>query len=86
MTDCVADTVDYGIVHQIVRRIGEEERFHLLEALAEQIASAVLQVPGVAGIRLCVRKHRPPLPGVVSYAAVNIERRASESADGLPLP
>jgi dihydroneopterin aldolase len=78
-TDCVADTVDYGLAHRIVRRIGEEERFHLLEALAERIASALLELPGVHGVRLCVRKHRPPLPGIVAYAAVSIERRAKEA-------
>jgi dihydroneopterin aldolase len=81
-TDHVADTVDYGIVHQIIRKIGEEERFQLLEALAERIAGEILQLSGVEGVRLCVRKHRPPLPGVVDYAAVLIERRIGDSSKG----
>lgn len=75
-TDSVKDTVDYGKIHRLIREIGEGERFRLLEALAHRLAEAILQVDRVKGVRVRVHKHRPPLPGVVAYAAVEIERRA----------
>ena len=74
-TDAVRDTVDYGEVHRLIREIGEGERFRLLEALAHRLAGAILEIRGIEGVRLRVLKHRPPLPGVVAYAAVEIERR-----------
>ena len=73
-TDRLADTLDYGEAHRLVREIGETERFRLLEALAERMASALLALPNVRSVRLRVRKHRPPLPGVVACAAVEITR------------
>ena len=74
LSDNVNDTVDYGKIHRLIREIGEGERFRLLEALAHRLASAILEVNGVENVRLHVLKHRPPLPGVVAYAAVEIER------------
>ena len=74
-SDSVRDTVDYGEIHRLIRQIGEGERFRLLEALAHRLAAAILEVSGVTEVRLKVLKHRPPLPGVVAYAAVEIERR-----------
>ena len=73
-TDRVEDTVDYGEIHRIVIETGEGQRYHLLEALAERLAERILEVPGVARVRLAVRKHHPPLPGTVRCAAVRIER------------
>jgi len=75
-TDRVEDTIDYGVVHRIVRQIGEGEPYRLLEALADRLATALLDLQGVQCVRLTVRKHHPPLPGIVAYAAVTIERRA----------
>jgi dihydroneopterin aldolase len=73
-SDSVRDTVVYGEIHRLVREIGEGERFRLLEALAHRLAGAILEVRGVERVRLRVMKHRPPLHGVVAYAAVEIER------------
>ena len=41
-SDALADTLDYGALAEAVVRIVEQERFALLERLAERIAEAVL--------------------------------------------
>ena len=67
-------TVNYAHVYRAVQRIVEEERFALIETLAEHIAIQIGGQFAPSGIRVCVRKPHAPIKGVLDYVAVEIER------------
>jgi dihydroneopterin aldolase len=67
-------TINYAQVYRAVKRIVEEERFALLETLAETIATHLGQHFAPESVRVCVRKPHVPIKGVLDYVAVDIER------------
>jgi dihydroneopterin aldolase len=73
--DDLGRTVDYGAVFALAREVVEGPHVALLEGLAERIASGVLAAhPRVAAVTVRVRKMRPPLPGGLAWAGVEIRR------------
>ena len=72
--DDLAATVDYGGVYALVVEVGMREQFRLLEALAERIASAVLEQFRVQQVTVRAAKPSPPLPGIVGSVSVEITR------------
>lgn len=73
-SDDVADTVDYRAIRDHAVDIVEKSPHELLESLAEELATMVLGIDGVAGVRVRVDK-----PGALRFAdsvAVEIERAA----------
>jgi dihydroneopterin aldolase len=74
LRDDLHQTINYAHVYRAVKRIVEEERFALIEALAETIASHLGRQFGPDAIRVCVRKPHAPVKGVLDYVAVEIER------------
>lgn len=81
-SDALEDALDYGPVVALAARVVAEERFTLLEALAEAVASAVLADERVRAVRVGVRKLRPPLPVDVASVGVRIERRREHAGGG----
>ncbi len=80
--DDIADTVSYSAVYQLVRRIVEGEPRNLIEAVAEEIAAAILlEHPPIERVTVTVRKPEVPMKGAMLDAAgVRISRaRAVES-------
>ena len=67
-------TINYAQVYKAVKRVVEEERFALIETLAETIATQVGQHFAPDSVRVCVRKPHAPIKGVLDYVAVEIER------------
>ncbi len=76
ISDAVEETIDYTEAFEIVQETGQSEQFHLLEALAEEISKRLLTAfPNrLEKVRVTVKKLRPPLPGILQYSAVEIER------------
>jgi dihydroneopterin aldolase len=74
LQDDLHRTINYAHVYRAVKRIVEEERFALIETLAETIATHVGQHFAPASVRVCVRKPHAPLKGVLDHVAVEIER------------
>ncbi len=76
-SDDLAQTVDYGQVHQRVREIVEGEPVNLTETVAERIAAAVLEDhPTLEVVRVKVAKPHVRLDGtVLTGSAVEILRR-----------
>ncbi len=77
-SDDLALTVDYAAIHETVRSVVEDERFRLLESLAETIASRVLAGYPVEEVTVRVRKPDVRLGGPLDHAGVAI-RRARET-------
>lgn len=73
-SDALADTVDYGALCELVARVLADERFVLLERLAERIADEVLADARVQGVEVAVRKLRPPVPQLLATSGVRIVR------------
>lgn len=74
-TDNLADTINYSQVAKRIVAIGTGEQFRLVEALAERIAEVVLHEFPVEGVKLRVRKIRPPMNVIAAAVGVEIERR-----------
>lgn len=66
--------VDYRELYDIVAEVMAQEHHLYLEDVAEQIATRVLQIRGVNGSAVSVRKPHVALPGPLAYAEVAIER------------
>lgn len=74
-SDDLQDTADYGLAFAIVRDEVEHRQYQLLEALAGAIVHRILAELPVAAVRVQVRKPQVPLDGVLSYAAVEVQRQ-----------
>lgn len=73
-TDCLTDALDYVTVFAKVKGIVENERYNLLERLAERIAESVLENESVRVIVVRIRKPAVPLPGLLDWVQVEIQR------------
>lgn len=75
-SDSIADTINYAAITRLVLEIGTTRRFRLLEALAEQIATAILERHAPEQVRVRVKKLLPPMNGIVAFSGVEIVRPA----------
>jgi len=73
-TDHIADTIDYGVVAERLRRLLTEHRHALLEAFAENIAEILIGEFGAHWVRVKVVKPRKFAD--VGAVGVQIERTA----------
>lgn len=77
-TDELEHSVNYGELYQVCKEIVEGKPYKLVEAVAEQIASSVLeQFALVQDVTVKVIKPDPPIPGHYQSVAVEIMRRRS---------
>lgn len=77
-TDRIADTIDYGVVCERLRRLLCEHRLQLLEALAEAISDIVLHEFGARWVR--VKLVKPRKFDDVKAVGVQIERSRTDAA------
>ena len=71
-SDDLAQTINYSGVYQTVRMVVEGEPQQLIEAVAEQIATAILAAYPVEEVRVRVNKPGAPIKGAV-FATVAVE-------------
>jgi len=76
-TDSIDDAVDYDTVARTVAEVCSSREFHLIETVAEQIASRVLEMFNIAQVRIRVRKLSPIAAPLVDYVSVEIVRPVS---------
>ena len=69
-----AGIVDYRRLHEIVSRVLGEGHIHYLEDVGERVAALAMDIEGVTGVRIAVRKPNVALQGPLDYAEVVIER------------
>ena len=80
-SDELDDTIDYGAICDTTERIIAEERFTLLERLAERVAEVLLVDERVLAVTIGVRKLRPPVPHHLATSGVRITRSRPSPAD-----
>jgi 7,8-dihydroneopterin aldolase/epimerase/oxygenase len=73
-SDRVEDTIDYSALCAMVERIVTEEKFALLEALAQRVAEAVMADSRAQAVTVAVRKLRPPVPHQLASSGVRLTR------------
>lgn len=73
-SDRLGDTVDYTQVAACIREISDGRRFNLIEALAGEIAEALVTRFDVSRARVRVRKPDVQLGGAVEFTAATVER------------
>ncbi len=73
-SDELADTLDYGELVEVCRRVVEEGTQRLLEAVAGAIADEVTSRPGVTGVTVRVRKPAVPIDVEMDHAQVELRR------------
>ena len=74
-TDSLEDTADYGAMCDVAEQVVTGRSFALLEALAEELASALLAADGrLDAVTVSVRKLRPPVAQQLSTSGVRITR------------
>jgi len=78
-TDCIVDTVDYGLVRERLQRLLVQHHVKLLEALAEQVAHIALHEFGARWVR--VRIAKPRKFDDTAAVGVVIERRRPVADD-----
>ena len=74
-TDDLTHTIDYREIHKLVLELGQDGgSFHLIEALAANIAQAILDRFPVDEVTVRVRKETPVLDGIVDYVGAEVTR------------
>lgn len=75
-SDDLADTIDYGLVHRLVREAVEGEPRNLVERVAEEVAQRLLAGTPATAVRVRLAKLHPPIEGAtIDEETVEIERR-----------
>ena len=69
-TDDLTKTMDYKAVYDLVRTVEGRRRYQLLEALAHDVAEAVLANFAVQEVVVRARKQSVPLGGLIDYIEV----------------
>lgn len=80
LTDDLARTVNYAAVYHDVKAVVEGRTYKLIEALAEAVATEVLQRYPVQHVVVRVRKPEAPIPAQMEWVAVEIYRESAEAA------
>ena len=74
VTDSPRALLDYRHLYELVAESVGTSHHRLLEALCEQIATKVLALDNVEGVRVAARKPHAPIPGPLESVEVVIER------------
>ncbi len=78
-SDRLTDTIDYTKVYEVIKESLEDKAFSLLEAIAGQLASKLLDNFPVYSVTLRVRKLNPPIAGHIKYIEVELTRSQGDT-------
>lgn len=74
-SDKLEDTVNYADIYQTTQQVVENEKYELVESIAERLAAKILQsYTLIDEILVRVTKPDPPIPGHYDSVAVEIIR------------
>lgn len=74
INDTLEDTVHYGFVHDDVVTLTKNNKFKLIEKLAEELAKMIIEKYGVEEVTVSIEKPNAPINGIFKYVAVEITR------------
>ncbi|MFE5324429.1 dihydroneopterin aldolase [Paenibacillus sp. NPDC056579] len=75
-TDSIEDTINYAEAYVLIKSIVEGETYRLIEALAERVASSLLQTyTSINEITVRVLKPHPPVAMFFDGVTVEIHRK-----------
>ncbi len=76
-TDDVKDTIDYRKVYSLVNEMTCQKKYHLIEALAQDIANEIIEkFPHIDRVHVTIRKPQVPLLcGILDHVEVSIIRK-----------
>jgi dihydroneopterin aldolase len=72
-SDRVEETLDYGAIYRAVEAVAGQGEHHLVEALGERIAAALLSEFEMDWLEVTVRKAKP-LAGALDSAGIRLTR------------
>ena len=74
-TDHLEDSINYGELFETCREVVEQERYKLVESIAEEISARILdRFSKASSCTVKVVKPDPPIPGHYKSVAVEIRR------------
>ncbi|MCG6913296.1 dihydroneopterin aldolase [bacterium BMS3Abin03] len=77
--DSLPKTIDYHKVYSFMYHLALEQKYYLIEALANKIADELLKkFERINKVVVKIRKNNPPLGGVVDCVEVEVEKERSE--------
>ena len=79
-SDELPDTIDYAQVYAAIKDVAQGRAFSLLEGLANEIASKVLESFPVYRVTIRVRKLHPPLNGPIKAIEVELSRAQGDTS------
>ena len=78
--DSLEKTIDYHQVYSFMYHLALEQKYYLIEALANKIADELLnKFKRITKIAVRVRKNNPPLGGVVECVEVEVVKDREEA-------
>lgn len=78
INDTLEDTVHYGLVHDDIVNLVKNNKFKLLEKLAEEIAKLIVTKYKLERITVNIEKPNAPINGIFKYVAVEIKRESKD--------
>lgn len=79
-SDRLTDTLDYRQAITIVKDLIQEQKFALIERLAEAIATQILELPWIEQVQVELTKLAPPIADFSGQITVSIVRPSPPSA------
>jgi dihydroneopterin aldolase len=77
--DSLNETIDYHQVYSFMYHLALEQKYYLIEALANKIADELLvKFERISKVAVRVRKNNPPLGGVVETVEVEVVKNRDE--------
>jgi dihydroneopterin aldolase len=73
-TDDLKSTIDYRHIYAIAKDAFENNKFKLLETVANRIAAQIIQLNLVQSVLIRVRKPHVPLKGFLDHIEIEIKR------------
>jgi dihydroneopterin aldolase len=77
--DSLGETIDYHKVYKVLYHLALDQKYYLIEAVANKIADELLiNFTSIEKIAVRVRKNNPPLGGVVDCVEVEVVKERKD--------